>query len=191
MIYVSIDIETTGLNFEKDQILEIGAVAQELGGKQLGVFRAAIWHERISGSPIALDLNRDLLAEIAENEDSGTHQGLFWALDRFRDFLNRFSDGEGRVVAAGKNFSSFDRIFLERDLNRTGLATVSPFHPRTLDPTILYLRPEDTVPPNLAECIHRAKKLNDSIYQAHQALSDALAVRDLIEHYFWILEGSS
>jgi DNA-directed RNA polymerase subunit M/transcription elongation factor TFIIS len=61
--YVSIDIETTGLNPETCQTLEIGAVIDDwtLPIDELPVFHRVLSYDEVSGSPFAMSLNANLL----------------------------------------------------------------------------------------------------------------------------------
>jgi len=61
--YVSIDIETTGLDPATCQTLEIGAVIDDWTRPldQLPVFRRVLAWEQVTGSPYAMALNTDLL----------------------------------------------------------------------------------------------------------------------------------
>ena len=68
MKYVSIDIETTGLNPETCQVLSIGAVIEDTNNPlpidKLPKFHAAIKRERIEGEITALTMNADLIKTI-------------------------------------------------------------------------------------------------------------------------------
>lgn len=70
MKYVSIDIESTGLNPEKCQILSVGAVVEDTNNllplEELPTFHCAILHNEIKGEPFALNMNKDLLSKIVE-----------------------------------------------------------------------------------------------------------------------------
>lgn len=110
-MYVSIDIETTGLNPDTDQILEVAAVIDDRSRrvKDCPTFQAVIRHDRLSGDPRALEMNADLISAIAGG--IGMHK-----LDlgpELRFFLEDYSDGE-KYTAMGKNFGSFDWQFLKR-----------------------------------------------------------------------------
>ena len=65
MKYVSIDLETTGLDRENDQVLSIGAIIEDTNLKlpyeELPKFYGIILHDRITGSPFAISLNKDLI----------------------------------------------------------------------------------------------------------------------------------
>ena len=68
MKYLSIDIETTGLDKDKNQIVEIGAVLDELGSdtliEDLPKFRAVLIHEEMTIGAYCANLHRDLWPEI-------------------------------------------------------------------------------------------------------------------------------
>ena len=55
MLYVSIDIETSGLNPKKDQILSFAAIIEDtskaLSFEDCPKFYATVIHRRIKGSP--------------------------------------------------------------------------------------------------------------------------------------------
>lgn len=168
MRYVSIDLETTGLDPAKHQILEIGAAAFDLGHGLVDTFSLIVRHEFLSGTAYALAVNDRLIKAIAGGQ--GLH--LKDALARFSDWLKRH-EADGKVVAAGKNFGGFDRLFLEW----SGFP-VGRFHHRSLDPTVLYLNSGDIVPPSLAVCVERAHVTPRT---EHVALEDAITVGELIE----------
>ena len=68
MKYISIDIETTGLDPSTCQILSVGAIIEDTNNIQsyddLPKFHVAIKHEQITGSPFAINMNRDLIESI-------------------------------------------------------------------------------------------------------------------------------
>ena len=68
MRYVSIDIETTGLDTQICQVLSIGAVIEDTNNllpiDELPSFHAAILTRRIDGEPYAINMNRDLIQSI-------------------------------------------------------------------------------------------------------------------------------
>ena len=89
MKFVSIDIETTGIDPEIDEVLSIGAIIEDteniLPYEQLPKFHVAILHERISGSMFAIDMNKELIEEIVsyqccntpeEREDIANYTGM-------------------------------------------------------------------------------------------------------------------
>ena len=70
MIYVSIDIETSGLDHEKNCVLSIGAIIEDTEKKlpyeECPKFNAVILQREIFGSPRALTMNKGLIAMIGE-----------------------------------------------------------------------------------------------------------------------------
>lgn len=68
MKYVSIDIETTGLDPEKHQILTIGAVIEDSNNtlpiEDLPSIHIAILRKEIVGSPFAINMNRDIIESL-------------------------------------------------------------------------------------------------------------------------------
>lgn len=172
MIYVSIDIETSGLDPYLDQVLEIGAMATELGSEYeiIDSYHAIIQYDRVQGSPYALAMNERLLTTMAKGCDDC--MTLAMARTTFRQWLENFYVTGNQVTAAGKNFEHFDLPFLlEEDIVEKGC-----FHRRVLDPAVLYARADDEVPPNLVQCLDRAGLSPTQGVSSHYALGDCLDV---------------
>ena len=76
MKYISIDIETTGLDPENCQILSIGAVIEDthlpIPFEDLPKFHAVIKRENVSGSIFALNMNRDLIQAMKDHSEART-----------------------------------------------------------------------------------------------------------------------
>ena len=76
MKYISIDIETTGLDPETCQILSIGAVIEDtlnlLPFEELPKFHAVIKRESVYGSIFALNLNKDLIQAMKDYSEART-----------------------------------------------------------------------------------------------------------------------
>ena len=185
MKYVSIDLETTGTDPATCQILEIGAVVQELGGEELDRYSVILQYEQLTGSPYALWLNHELIKKISKGE--GLRPDI-----AFRDFHTWIGGhygsghtweeegreyGSGLLVVAGKNVAGFDIPFFKHYYP----SIANLFHRRTLDPCVLYMRSDDIIPPSLSTCLERAGMSN---VVTHNAMEDAEQVRDLIEHHF-------
>jgi DNA polymerase III epsilon subunit-like protein len=70
MKYISIDVETTGIDPETCQILSIGAVIEDtlnpLPFEELPKFHAVIKRENVYGSLFALNMNKDLIETIVQ-----------------------------------------------------------------------------------------------------------------------------
>lgn len=195
MKYVSIDLETTGLNHDNCQILEIAAVYNDdnLHLALCPIFHRYIWHPIIKGEAYALHMNANLIKEIFDLKKAGAKTDVLidpGALRyRFRDWL--LEHGYQRtitddvltsvknVVVAGKNFESFDHKFLSKldcdDLIR--------FHHRVIDPAMYYHERDDAVPPDTNACLKRAGFPGPV---SHRAVNDALDVCRLIRHHFGV-----
>lgn len=222
MLYVSIDIETSGLNPDSNHVLSIGAIIEDTTKKlpfeELPKFNAIVLQHNIQGSPRAITMNKDiieLMGVYLEGDDSvrkrldEKSEYKFYTeneiVKEFYYFLeeNGFSqgftnsggyvevkDGKHRpminnatkpitINAAGKNFSTFDKLFLEQlpwwqKLIRT--------RARVLDPSVLFCNwNEDESLPSLAKCKERAKI--DGIV-THNALEDAWDVIELLRKHY-------
>jgi len=117
MPYVSIDIETTGLDPETCQILEIGAVWDDWTKPvdKLPVYHRLVYHKEYRGSAYALAMNANLLRHLSGEREP------WWrdpdqVADDFAAWLRDACgwDGKRALTPAGKNFASFDRQFLKR-----------------------------------------------------------------------------
>jgi hypothetical protein len=80
MIYVSIDIETSGLDHEKHKVLSIGAIIEDTEKKlpyeECPKFNAIVLQNEIIGSPRALTMNKEIISmmgEYLEGTDEARH----------------------------------------------------------------------------------------------------------------------
>jgi hypothetical protein len=68
MKFISIDVETSGLDHESNQVLSIGAIIEDsenpLPLEKCPKFHAAIMHDEITGSLFAINLNGELIETI-------------------------------------------------------------------------------------------------------------------------------
>lgn len=176
-MYVSIDIETTGLDPETDQVLEVAAVIDDWKTPlyNLPQFNVMLHWERLSGSPFALALNAKLIERILKSKLSrGSLLGdkiLPSQLSSiFGTWLLNHGLG-GPIQVAGKNFAGFDRPFLAKHLN-----VETMFSHRVLDLGSLFWVPGEKVPSS-DECRKRAGLEGET---KHTALDDALDVVRMI-----------
>jgi len=74
MKYISIDIETTGLEKDRYQILSIGAILEntekKLSFEEIPKFHAAILHNEITGSPYALNMNKKIIESVVQYQNA-------------------------------------------------------------------------------------------------------------------------
>lgn len=205
MQYFAIDIETTGLDEDESQVLEVGIVYDdgESGIEDLPRARWVLNHKQIHGDPFALKMNSDLVAEIAygKSEDLIDPSALSKHVAEFvLDNSSKTEDEEFRelrqaqnVVLAGKNIGKFDVPHLatlpgfNNDVNFCidVPGFVSPKHvsfsPGYLDPGPMFAEAGDLKVPSLSECKKRAglKPIT-----AHKAILDAMDVVQLVRHSF-------
>jgi oligoribonuclease len=183
MKFVSIDLETTGLNERTCQILEFGAAFEDEVShiSQLPTFRRIILRRQIKGEPYALWLNADLIKQIADyNPSDIANENVFCderiLLGEFMGWVRSLGLDPMNVIAAGKNFAKFDLQFIKRLPNYGKLVK---FHHRIVDPTGYYTLPTDIEPPNTQTCLKRAGLPE---FVAHKAVDDALDVIRLQRH---------
>ena len=193
MRYVSLDLETSGSDPRRHQVLELAAVVEDTRRTaatplaELPSFRRALRHPEICGTAGALALNARLLVELADKTkltapDICRPEEV---LPQLREFLlanGLKPDKKDRVsiVLAGKNVATFDLLFL-REL--PGWGTLVQAEPATLDPAAFYLNwHKDSRLPTLLTCQARAGAAEPHV--AHEALADALEVVRLLRPFY-------
>lgn len=169
MIYVSIDVETTGLDPNKHQLIELGAVIDDLVTplEDLPKFSRVVRWKVYEGEEEALKMNADIIS-------NPTAYPWCWPrelMPLFCTWLRDNSIDTEEVQAAGKNFATFDLRFLER------LENAPKFHRRVIDPGSMYMRAIDKRVPSLSECMQRAG-IKEAV--THRAAEDAMLVVRLI-----------
>jgi hypothetical protein len=222
MIYVSIDIETSGLDHEKHKVLSIGAIIEDTEKKlpyeECPKFNAIILQNEITGSPRAITMNKEIISMIGDylEGDDETRQNFqthsdysFYESDdvvkQFYYWLETNGLGYGLMNSghygkaqdgkwlplinsatkpitlnvAGKNFGTFDKLFLQelpwwKKLIRT--------RQRVLDPAILMVDwVNDKSLPNLTVCKERAGIKG---IVTHNALEDAWDVIEVLRRWY-------
>lgn len=185
MKLLSIDIETTGLDHEHCQILEIGAVLFDpapIPGKSdpWKFFECLVKHDRYVCEPFAAQLNCEIFKELSGVKK--THIPIYskgMASAKFSLWLQSLgvnNDGN-TVTVVGKNYSSFDSRFLEKLPNWSFM----PFERRVLDLGSLFFQPGDQKIKDLKGCL---EKVGVSVEIGHRALQDAQDVATAITRYF-------
>jgi oligoribonuclease len=193
MRYVSIDLEMSGPDPLRHHVLELAAVVEDTKRAAatplaaLPAFRRAVRHPEICGTAGALALNAGLLRELADKTkldalDICRPEEL---LPQLRDFLlaNGFRPNKRdclSVVMAGKNFATFDLLFLRQ---LPGWDTLVKAEPAVLDPAAFYLNwHKDSRLPTMLICQARAGDAEPHV--AHEALADALEVVRLLRPFY-------
>ena len=198
MKYVSIDIETTGLDPLTCDVLEFGAILEDTenpaGRENLPTFHKYLWRDVYRGEPYALAMNAHIFKKILDLKKSEGVGGMraydhtltdmthLWGHFNNWIFTNKhlwpegsFINQQPTLVVAGKNVAGFDLPFLKN-------AFMPKFHHRVIDPGMMYFDPRnDNVPPDLKECKKRAK-LPDHV--SHEALDDAWDVIQLVREKY-------
>lgn len=188
MKYVSIDIETTGLDPENHQILSFGAIIEdtdkpELGFEEVPKFYKVFLNELKSGAdPYALSMNKEALMEISERGGNSIYFEYF--THEFKDFLeDKGFDLSKPLNLAGKNIATFDLKFLERNwwnLDQHG-HPMFEYYSRILDPAILCVDwGKDDKLPSLHQCKERCGIKGEV---SHHALSDAWDVIQILRKH--------
>ena len=186
--YISIDIETLGLDPSYCDIIEIGAVIDDLKSplNQLKRFHCYVLPpkrrvkgvkgkvEFYRGSPFAMAMHKEKLERIANQTEGFQYLPRFEVAMKFRlwlldvQFPGSFGD---KITVAGKNFDRLDGRFLSRI---PGFDGHNPTYHRVIDPSMLYMDPKkDALPPGLEKCLHLAG-FDKSV--DHSAIGDALDV---------------
>lgn len=182
MKYVSLDLETTGLDPKTASILEFGAVIDdtEKPFHERRTMQTLVMPDpdafgcQIAGDLVALIMNAELLREL---QDAKKRQTGYCKVDelvrQFKSFLAENGLADSRITFAGKNFAGFDLQFLKRLPNWRDIKHLL----RYLDPGSMYATSRDDSPPDTAECLRRAG-LEPSV--KHRALNDAEDICRLI-----------
>jgi len=190
MKYVSIDIETTGLDPEKHDLIEFGAVVDDLMHPEIPVEELPTFHcynvkDDYVGSPFALLMHPEIFRRIAMKPEGFRYCYNGKMGKMFYDFLKDhklYTDEHGKIYinCAGKNFASFDLQFLKRQTDIES-SKIKLRH-RSIDPGSMLLRPTDDTIPGTEECLTRCK-LEPVV--AHTAVEDAIAVIRMIRSIFF------
>ena len=186
MKLLSIDIETTGLDPQKNQILEFGAIAIDTSyatAPYIADFRAVFIHKELTGNPIALTMNAELINEINivlkdkdfDYDKAYNHNIYVRNTEEFQKHFDEWLESIGfteRLTLAGKNLASFDLKFIEA----AGIKI--KYRHRMIDPAILYVNWEtDETLPDLQQCLDRAGIVKSV---EHTSLGDAVDVAELV-----------
>ena len=183
MKYVSLDIETLGLDPSHDDVIEFAAVIDDFESPIEDLPKLHCYVTRpdnnYRGNAYAMSMHPVILRRIATREDGYGYVPSDYLAEYFADWLASH-DLNYKIVFAGKNFGAFDMQFLLR----LDFGSHVKIHHRSLDPGSMYFDPKiDEVPPDMQECLMRAG-IATSV--THKALDDALDVIRLIRHKYSI-----
>lgn len=182
--YVSIDIETTGID-DKSHILQISAVYDDLKSpiSELRTIDLPIkWDVMTHCEPYAMGMNAKLLEKMM-SRDFKTHKP-YNAAGALLQFLKSVmvtdeKDKKQKIVLAGKNVASFDipklKLFFDNEFKGSDFEDV--LHYKTLDVGSLYY---DTFKDNVS--LTEINKLTNRPAVSHNALDDAFDVVHAVRH---------
>lgn len=180
--YVSIDIETSGIDPKTCEIIEFAAVLDDLSCAhppsvdRLPSFHCYLAKDSYTGEPYALSMHSTIFRRIAERHlEENRNKYHFFSAERFGNSFKQFLLNNGYalehdkvvITAAGKNFAAFDLQFLKYDSDFCKHIDVRS---RVLDPGVLFLNSNDNQIPGMEECKRRAGMDG---FVSHDALSDA------------------
>lgn len=186
--FVSLDIETTGLNDFDCQTIEVGAVIDdwETPVEELPSFRCYVDHGHFYGEPYALSMHPKIFRYIATKGKESEEGIAILSPDEVAGYFVEWLLSHGlnpvkqHLTMAGKNFASFDRNFLKRLPDWEEL--VISQH-RIIDPGNLFWDPDIDLRglPNTKTCMERAGIPGEV---AHTAVEDAIVVAKLIRYWY-------
>lgn len=159
---VAFDLETTGLSYERDRVVEIGAVRFDGTGRELGRYQRLV-NPRMPMPPGARaihGISDEMLADAPAAAD---------VLPGFLEFL-----GEPAATTLLAHHASFDAGFLGRELTRAGMAR--PGH-LVLDTLALARAGMPQAPDHRLDTVCRLLGIDTG--GAHRALQDCLRVKEL------------
>jgi DNA polymerase III alpha subunit (gram-positive type) len=181
MKVVSIDIETTGLDPNVNDVIQFGAcifdLNDEFNRSSCQQFLRYIWCQDSVWSPQAVIMNADIAKDMMQKRSTGD-ESVIEPGDLMGDFKywlsNRGMPTTKGITVAGKNFMGFDQRFL---LNRIPNWSELRIKQRSIDIASHFWEPGDAELPTLQTCLDRAK-ISRNV--DHTALSDALDVAQLV-----------
>lgn len=174
--YFSIDIESTSIETHNGDIIEFGAIFDDLDVlapiESLPRFHCYFLPQEgvYVGQPYALSMHSKIFRRIANREEPF----LYVSTNNFGNLFKKFALSVGaelssdRVIIniAGKN-PSFDIEWLEK---KTDIKKHCKIRHRVVDPSILFLQKEDECVPGMGE-IQKRLGLDDVV--AHNSIDDA------------------
>ena len=190
MKYFSLDIESTGLDRDSCQILELGVIFEDTDNPKSysdsAKFHAIVKKDFYTGQPYAIQLNNRIFRIISEIDPLPSGCEIFEAeTDMIQSLANwakiclNGSDNF-RMTLAGKNVAAFDLQWLKPFVPK-GQKFGTLFRHRTIDPANMYAKPGDEDMPGLLECLERAG-LDPSDY--HTSLGDSWDIIKLVRKYW-------
>lgn len=194
MKITAVDLETTGLNPKRCQILEIGLAIfdfqnpqhQNCSIEELPTFSTYVFNSdnSIQGEYYAINMNQKIIERILHREDPEISKlydfcPIEQLTTKVSNFLQQHYQPEEQIILAGKCHDALDIPFLKQ---HSKLWETNNFHFKIVEPAMLFFDPnQDQEPPGLETCLKRAG-INKKV--THNALDDALDVIRLLRSKF-------
>lgn len=192
MNVLHLDIETTGLDFDRHQIVEIGMVYDTFDRpiNELSTFQFYVKHETYVIDPFCLKMHAQRWADIEKNGVKCGEVGdliVKWlqTLNLTWTFEDDKTKSKTTLNLCGKNVAGFDYQFLRiagiwNNLRRNGYHV----RHRMLDIGSMYGKSTDDCLPDLSECCKRAG-FSDTNVQ-HNAIDDCMMTVKLLRKHWGI-----
>jgi len=169
--YVIVDLETTGLNPDVDEIIEIGAI-KVIGHKKMETFNALI----VCDKPIPTDVSELTGIDVQMLEEAG---------EPLNEVLVRFSEFLGELTIVGHNID-FDKRFLLNSCVKCGRPLIMNRFIDTLGMARRLLKGVDSF-----KLESLAAQLGIECHRSHRSMSDCETTGQLYRKLLIIMGASS
>lgn len=183
MKWLSLDVETSGLNCIVNQILEIAVVIDDTSYpqniiKNLPHYHRVIKHDWITWDEDACRINRRYVHALLNGDLKSLGQVIspHELVDDLRHWLVEKGLNPKNLTCGGKNFATFDWGFLKQLWNYDDMLYI---HKRVIDPAIFFHDKKDNKLPDTKTCISRCDFL-DLDEENHHPVEDAERVIVLV-----------
>lgn len=171
MLLCAFDCESSGLDVKEDRICQVGIAIYDVKyGKVISSLESLVW-----GKDYPIPKEEALMVNGFSLEFLTMHAGASWQVKGlYQTVINLMANSDYVVSHNGLNF---DKPFLENELSRNGLEL-----PKTpwLDTQLHVKYPRKCTSKRL---VHLAVDHGVNHYKAHSALSDCLAMLDILKQY--------
>lgn len=182
MKYIALDLETCGLDTDKDSVLQIVAIFDDLSNpldlQDLPKFEVFIDDGFIHGNAYAINMH--IKSGLWQRWLNSPKVAFEKAISDLCRFIGTVSSSKERINLAGKNIGKFDFHCLRRSPHFFNYVNNNCSH-RFIDPSENFFDyNRDVHKPDLKECKRRAGL--EDIGMAHDAMVDCLDIVRLIRY---------
>ena len=201
MKYACGDLETTGLDRDRCQIIEMAFVLRDTNNmdeplESSPAFHCYVKQDWYEGEPYALALNARIFEQLGRHDNGKVADAPVYteleAVEALKDFFieNGYKESKNskriHFVACGKNFGNFDYQFLRRMDGWEDHFNVSS---RMLDPAMLWMLPSDNRVPGLKPCLKRCGIEKEISHHALEDVFDTIIATEMGLKRLWELTG--